>query len=144
MITKRFWLAVLATLFIQGTSYAGGITQQEALNRYNQGVQAQRSGDLDKAATAYQKALALAEGSRKDISKAIFNNFGVIYMNNGNWEMAAQAFNEALLLDPEYKAANFNLGILYAKIGNAKKALEYWGRALGKTESYILEKEISQ
>jgi tetratricopeptide (TPR) repeat protein len=144
MLAKRFWIVVLAALCIRGTSYAGEILYREALTRYNQAVKAQQSGDMDKAKAEYQKALALAEGSRKDITKAIYNNFGVIYMNKGDWEMAARSFNEALLLDPGYKAANFNIGILYAKTGNAKKALEYWGRALDKTDSYILEGEIPE
>ncbi len=144
MIARKVWGIVLATLFVTVTSYAGEIVQEMVVKYYNEGVRAQKSGDLDAAKTAYQKAILLAERTRKDITKAIYNNFGVLYVNMENWELAAQAFNEALTLDPDYKEANFNIGILYAKMGNAEKALMYWAKALNKTSSYILEGEKSE
>ena len=144
MIFRKVWSIVLVMLFVTATSYAGAIGQEEMVKYYNEGVRAQKSGDLDAAKTAYQKAIMIAESTRKDITKAIYNNFGVIYVNMENWELAGQAFNEALTLDPDYKEANFNMGILYAKMGNAEKALIYWSKALNKTGSYVLEGEKSE
>jgi tetratricopeptide (TPR) repeat protein len=144
MITVRTWGIFLAALFFTGTSYAGELVQAEAVKYYNEGIKAQKSGDFDSAKTAYQKAMTLAEGTRKDISKAIYNNFGVMYVFMENWELAAQAFSQALNLDPDYMNANFNLGILYAKMGDAPKALAYWGKALNKTNCYLLEYEKPQ
>jgi tetratricopeptide (TPR) repeat protein len=144
MIARRACGIVLAILFFAMTSYAGEIVREQAVKYYNEGVKAQKSGDLDAAKTAYQKSIVLAEGARKDISRAIYNNFGVMYVYMGKWESAAEAFSEALKLDPKYNEANFNMGILYAKMGDAEKALEYWSKALDKTNSYILEGEKAE
>jgi tetratricopeptide (TPR) repeat protein len=141
MITKRVGGIVLVMIFFAMTSYAGEIVQEQALQYYNEGLKAQKTGDFDNAKTAYQKAIMLAEGARKDIIKAIYNNFGVMYINMDNWEAAAQYFSDALSIDPDYKEANFNLGIFYAKMGEAEKALSYWGKALDKTKSYLLDSE---
>ncbi len=131
----------LAGLFAATASYAGELVQAQAVKYYNEGVKAQKSGDLDAAKTAYQKAIMLAEGTKKDIAKAIYNNFGVMSVYAGNWESAAEAFSLALKIDPKYKEANFNIGILYAKMGDAEKALVYWAKALEETNSFILENE---
>jgi len=141
MITRRTLGIVLVMMFATMTSYAGEIVREHAVKYYNEGLKAQKSGNFDNAKTAYQKAIMLAEGDRKDIIRAIYNNFGVIYVNAGNWEAAARSFSEALSIDPDYKEANFNLGILYAKMGEAEKALVYWSKALNKTNSYILDSE---
>jgi tetratricopeptide (TPR) repeat protein len=141
MNAGKIWGVVSMALFFVVSSYAGEITQGEVLKYYNEGVKAQKAGNLDVAKTAYQKAVLIAAGSSKDVIKAIHNNFGVMYVNMDNWEMAGREFNEALILDPDYKEANFNMGILYAKMGEAEKALAYWGKALNKTNSYILEGE---
>ncbi len=141
MIAKRVWGIVLLMVFVAMTSYAGEVVQGQALKYYNEGLKAQKSGDFDNAKTAYQKAIILAEGARKDVIKATYNNFGVMYVNMEDWEAAAQSFSDALSIDPDYKEANFNLGILYAKMGEAEKALGYWSKALDKTNSYILDSE---
>jgi tetratricopeptide (TPR) repeat protein len=141
MITRRVWGIVLLIVFVAMTSYAGEIVREQAVKYYNEGVRAQKSGDFDNAKTFYQKAIMLAEGDRKDVIKAIHNNLGVMYVNTGNWEAAAQSFSDALSIDSDYKEANFNLGILYAKMGEAEKALIYWGKALDKSNSYILDSE---
>jgi len=141
MVSRKVWGIVLVSLFVTVPTYAGDIFKNSVVKYYNEGVRAQKAGDLDSAKTAYQKAILIAERTRSDIAKAIYNNFGVIYVKMENWELAAQAFNEALNLDPDYKEANFNMGILYAKMGNAEKALMYWSKALNKTGSYVLEGE---
>jgi Tfp pilus assembly protein PilF len=141
MITRRIWAMVLVLMSATMTSYAGEIVREQAVKYYNEGLKAQKSGNFDNAKTAYQKAIMLAEGDRKDVIKAIHNNLGVMYVNSGEWEAAAQSFSDALSIDPDYKEANFNLGILYAKMGEAEKALVYWSKALNKTNSYILDSE---
>jgi tetratricopeptide (TPR) repeat protein len=141
MITRRVWGIVLLMVFVAMTSYAGEVVKEQALKYYNEGLKAQKAGDFDEAKTSYQKSTMLLEGVRKDVLKAIYNNFGVMYINVNNWEEAARYFSDALSIDPDYKEANFNLGILYAKMGEAEKALAYWGKALDKTKSYLLDSE---
>jgi len=137
----RIWGIVLAALLVAGTAYAGEVTQAEAVRCYNEAVRAQKSGDIDAAKTAYQKAIILSEGARKDILKASYNNVGAIVANKEDLRSAAQAFNDALTIDQYYKEANFNLAIIYLKIGNTEKALEYLGKAINKKDCYMLEGE---
>jgi tetratricopeptide (TPR) repeat protein len=141
MITRKVWGIFLLMVFVAMTSYAGEIVQEQAVKYYNEGFKAQQAGDFENAKTSYQKSLMLAEGARKDIIKAIYNNFGVMHVNMNEWEAAAQYFSYALGIDPDYKEANFNLGIFYAKMGEAEKALSYWSKALDKTKSYLLDSE---
>ena len=141
MMSIRIWWIVVLSLLVAVTSYAGEGIQAEAVKYYNEGVRAQKSGDLDAARTAYQKAIIIAEGGRKDILKASYNNLGAIAANKENLSSAAQAFNEALSIDKYYKEANFNVAILYLKIGNTEKAMEYLSKALNKKDCYMSEGE---
>ena len=130
--------------FIVAACYAGDMLQGEAVKYYNDGVKAQKLGDTEALKTAYQKALILAEGSRKDIIKSIYNNYGIMYVNQKNIDLAKKFFEEALKMDPNYKEANFNMGILSSQIGDAEKALMYWRKALNENSSYMLEGEKSE
>ncbi len=141
MSGKKICGLVLAMFFTAVACYAGEMVKGDAAKYYNEGVKAQKSGDMENAKTAYQKAMILSEGTRKDITKSIYNNYGLMYVNQENLELAGKFFGEALKIDPDYKEANFNMGILSAKIGEAEKALMYWSKALNKTSSYILEGE---
>jgi protein O-GlcNAc transferase len=141
MIAGKVWGMVLIAVAISTASYGGEILKEEAVSHYNEGVKAQKSGNYNAAETAYQKALALAEGSRPDIITAVYNNLGVMLVNNGDLETAVRAFHQALTLDQNYKEANFNMGILYAGLGNSEKALEYLSKALNTTSNYILAEE---
>ena len=141
MTARKVWGMVLMALFISTASYGGEILKEEALRHYNEGVKAQKSGNYDAAEAAYQKAIALAEGSRPDITIAVYNNLGVIFVNTNDLEMAVRAFHQALNLDQNFKEANFNMGILYSGLGNSEKALEYLSKALNTTSNYILSEE---
>ena len=138
MVLRKVLGAFTMVLLTGVYAYAGELYLQDALGYYNEGVQAQNSGDLDTARDCYKKTLILLSGIREDIAKAIYNNLGVMDISEGRWESAARNFNEALVIDPDYKEVNFNMGIFYAKMGSAGKALAYWGKALNKTDSYML------
>jgi len=45
-------------------------------------------------------------------------------------ELAKFYFHLALLLNPEYGKANYNLGVVYLKIGNIYKARFLWEKAI--------------
>jgi len=141
MRSIRIWGIVLVLFLGAVASYAGEGIQAEAGKYYNEGVRAQKSGDSDAAKTAYQKAIIIAEGAGKDIVKACYNNLGAIAATREDLRSAAQAFNEALSIDQYYKEANYNIAVLYLKIGNSEKAIEYLGKALNKKDCYMLEGE---
>jgi tetratricopeptide (TPR) repeat protein len=122
--------------------YAGELLSQQAINYYNDGVQQQKSGNLEAAIIAYQKAQLLGFKDMK-YQKFIINNLGVIFVQQQDLDKAEAAFNEALQIDPAYKPSQFNLGLVYHIRGDKAKALEYWLKYLGLSElsanSFIVE-----
>jgi len=143
MVFKKIGFFALPIFFILGNlAYAGELTAKETMNYYNEGLQAQKKGNLEAAITAYQKALLLGV---KDIKyeKFILNNLGVIYAKSGDLENAKAALNEALSIDPNYESAMFNLGLIYDKEPDKVKAMEYWLKILDKfkLKDFIVEEQ---
>lgn len=138
---KVLGLCLLAAM-CAGVCSASELTAKEGINYFNEGVKAQKSGDLQTAMSAYQKAMFVG----MDVvtyRKYIYNNVGAIYAETGNTTQAEEMFIESLKIDPAYKQANYNLGILYIKMGLCSKSLEYLTRAYGMTGAYSIEEEKS-
>jgi tetratricopeptide (TPR) repeat protein len=143
MVLKKIAFFALFIFLILGTrSYAGELVAKEAMNYYNEGVQAQKKGSLETAISAYHKALLLGV---KDIKyeKFILNNLGVVYAQNGDLENAKVALNEALSIDPNYESAMLNLGLIYDKEPDKVKAIEYWLKVFDKIKpkDFIVEEQ---
>lgn len=141
MIKKALVLSLLVVM-CAGMCFASDLTAKEGINYFNEGVKAQKSGDLQTAMMAYQKAMYVG----LDVAtyrKFIYNNVGAIYAETGNAAQAEEMFVEALRIDPAYKQANLNLGIFYIKMGQCNKALEFLTRAYGMTGTYSIEEEKS-
>lgn len=141
MKARILWLAVLILLFSMRYSCANSLTEEEALARYNEGVKAQQTGDFVKARSSYQKTLMMLGSARADIIKSVYNNVGVIHGEMGNAQAAESAFQAALSVDAEYKEANFNLGVLYARTGDAEKALFYLTKVFNRTGNFVIQGE---
>jgi tetratricopeptide (TPR) repeat protein len=141
MVSKKILYSIFIVLISFGFSYAGELLYEEGVNHYNAGVKAQKRGDFKQAMADYQKALLLMGSTERNYNKFVFNNIGVMYASLGDLEDAETAFLEAVRIDPNYKQANFNLGILYVKEGNSKEAFKYWERLSGGPEIFILEEE---
>ncbi len=62
--------------------------------------------------------------------KIAYNNLAVIYANEDNFTKADEFFNEALKIDPGYKDAKLNLGLVYDKTKSPQKAMAYWVKVL--------------
>lgn len=56
-----------------------------------------------------------------------YNNLGVLYVQQGDFDNARAALHAAILIKPDYAIAHENLGDLYAKM-----AIQYYGRVLEK------------
>ncbi|GIU03003.1 tetratricopeptide repeat protein [Shewanella algidipiscicola] len=80
------------------------LSEQNALN---QAIEAERAGDLDKALYAYIQALDFNQSNADT-----FYQIARIHMAKNNTEIAFKAYNEALIIDPEHRLANAELGIL--------------------------------
>lgn len=73
-----------------------------------------------KAKFYYQMALGLAK-NKKDKS-IIFNNLGLIFLNNKKFDEAKELFKQAQKLFPKAKTPLFNLGHIYINFGHYKNA----------------------
>ncbi|HRZ14183.1 MAG TPA: tetratricopeptide repeat protein [Candidatus Omnitrophota bacterium] len=140
MNIKKVVYVISILLLSQALASAGELTQPEGLNYYNEGVRAQKAGGAEMAMNAYQKAMVIG----LDVAlyrKFIYNNVAVIYAEQGDLEKAESMFLEALRLDPFYRQANFNLGILYLRQGFCQKAAEYLTKTLNGAGNYTIEEE---
>jgi len=143
MVLKKIAFFALPIFFILGNfAYAGELAAKEAMNYYNQGINEQKGGNFEAAITAYQKALLLGVADIK-YQKFILNNIGTMYAKNGDFENAKAAFHEALSIDPDYKSALFNLGLVYDREPDKVKAAEYWLTVLEKIkpDDFIVEEQ---
>ena len=102
MSFKKILFLVFAAMFSYNLACAGQLLSKEAVNYYNEGVKAQKSGNLSAAASAYQKTILL-DPSSQELRKYILNNTGAIYSAQGDLKKAEASFKEALELDPNSK-----------------------------------------
>ncbi len=78
-------------------------------------------GDEQKAELYFQKA-AEAGATKGKKGAAIFFNIGAINVNEGNLREAADAFQRAVEMNPNYAAAHRELGYTYRDLGETDKA----------------------
>lgn len=123
------------------------IERENYLLWFNLGVTYRDSGDLVMAKEALEKAISIecedeeiietlalinwnlgltqdalelcAEGlSQNEANAHLWNTLGVIYFNSENYKMAAEAFEQAVTINPYYYDALFNLRDTYMETGN--------------------------
>ncbi len=84
---------------------------------YNAGVALSVSGDYEYAAIALEEALeqALKQGG-DDLIREAYYNLGIVYFSDSRFFEAAEAFKQALLLDPDDAETRYNyeLALMYA------------------------------
>jgi tetratricopeptide (TPR) repeat protein len=140
---KRFIGLLIAAVLVScaSLSWANELVFETGVDHYNDGVKAQKKGDLEAAFSEYQKAYILFGSQESTYSKFILNNTAVMYAQQGNFANAEELFLQALSIDPDYKQANFNLGMLYAKKGQCTRALQYFTKALNSPGNFMVEDE---
>ena len=77
------------------SAFAEEVMEKQALEYFKQGVEAQKSGDIDYAISLYSKAMQ----ARPNYTKAI-NNLGTAYAQQGNRSKAEELYNQAIVVDP--------------------------------------------
>jgi len=104
--------------------------------------------DSDAAIAQYNEAILLkiaAGGEKSPSLAATYNNLGVAYDDNGDYDEAIEQYEKALdiyEIHPAYKAhpetatTYNNLGIAYRKKGEYDKAIELYKKALGIYENH--------
>jgi len=146
-MNRRVFILLAIFMLLYSLSYAGEMLADEAINYYNAGVRAQRAGDYETADASYQKALIL--NNNDYWRKHITNNYGAIYAIQGDLKKAEELFNEALSMDPNFKPAQLNLGLIYDRKHDKLKAIEYWLKALDinldelKPKQFVIEEKVS-
>jgi len=65
-----------------------------------------------------------------------YNNIGISHHISGNFELAIQAFDEAIRLDPQYVAAYYNRGIVHADLGQYSLAIQSYDEAIRLDPEY--------
>ena len=125
-VKKAVFIFAILFLFCNYAE-AGELAAKEGVNYYNQGVQAQKSDNFTGAELSYKKVLLLDPGD-PTLRKYMVNNMGVMYFKQGDLDSAERAFNMALEIDPDYKPAKLNLGLVYEKRRTRCESLEYWAK----------------
>ena len=98
-------------------------------------AQAQREykdGHIDKAVALYQKSL--------DQSRDLFfvwNNLGLLLMEQENYTEAAELFKSAADLAPADPRPFYNIGLIYQKAVYDEKALDYFLKSLDRDPKYL-------
>lgn len=97
------------------------VLQQQARLYRGQGIEYQRTGNLDAAMTLYQKAVDL------DPRYAVaFNDLGVVYEAQGKSDRAERSYLQAIRIDPNYLSAYTNLAIVAENNRDLEKAAMFW------------------
>ena len=76
------------------------------------------------------KALWLATKKVSPYSYRVYNNLGDVYSNEGNYELAIEAFKRSAALKPDYADAVHNIGFTYLQMGDVVKAKKYLQRSI--------------
>ena len=84
---------------------------------FNQGVQAEKSGQLEAAEKAF---LAVLEQGGKQAF--VYNNLGIVYRERGDNEQALAQFREAVRLNATYAAPRVLLGSSLLALGRVREA----------------------
>ena len=109
---------------------------------YRDGLKAQENGDYSEALEYYQESLLL-EDSPIDRGETL-KNIAIIYMSNGDEDLAIETYLKALKENPKQPSCLKNIGLIYEKRGRYAaqsgdydqkdiwydKAAEYWNKAV--------------
>ncbi len=116
--------------------------EKQAYIYYREGFAAQNNGDYSEALENYEESLKLEENS-VDRGETL-KNMAIIYMSNGDEELALATYVKALAENPKQPSCLKNMGLIYEKRGRAAqqkgmedesdiwfdKAAEVWTKAV--------------
>ena len=130
MVTKSFWIVVLALALISPVMAAGSSSTSRLPDRpraqssdYDVGVKAVQAGDYQRALASLQKTVQ-ADPRNADA----WNYIGFSQRNLQRFDESLAAYQKALAINPNHRGANEYLGELYLKTGDLEKAREQLSR----------------
>jgi len=116
----RFLLLICAMIFSRPhalTAQGNDEVTPQVQNLYAQASAARKRGDSAAAIEKYREILKLAPHLA-----AAWNNLGMIYFDNHEYESAAKVLQRGLELNPNMAGASAMLGMSYFQLGNNEKA----------------------
>jgi len=112
---------------------------------YNMGNLYFNIGETEKAITVYKTFL---KRSDDDILTALaYHGLGYCYEETKNYDNALKSFEDSnkLIRGTRFEYINYaNIGRIYEKMGRQKEAVEFYGKAAGKTNDPLVEMVIKK
>ena len=116
---------VICGIFIFGLyGPAAAAAKEDVMKLYQQGVAANKKGDLDEAIRCYSKAISL-----KPDSADLFFVRGRAYKQKGHYDKAVSDLTRAIALNPRYAEAYNHRGVTYIGKGENQKAMADFSKA---------------
>ncbi len=113
---------LLLSIFLMGAEFQpGDLLLQEAVVYRQEGLELQAVGELERAATAYRKAIVIYPGYVD-----AYNDLGVVLESLDKTGLAEEAYKSALKLNPDFAPTHSNLAMLYERNGSIEGAAEHW------------------
>jgi glycosyltransferase involved in cell wall biosynthesis len=101
---------------------------------YHLGIAYTRTAQFERAVAHYQSAIAI------DILPALklgaYNNFGNFLKERGHFQLALEAYEIVLKIDPTLAIAHYNLGLTLKAMGKLEKAIEAYQQAIHLNPNY--------
>ncbi len=122
----------------RGFEQSGGQTYASAAawRYFDRSWELALSGRYNEGRDSYQKALkynpllASSEGELQDYESSARFRFGILLAGKGELEAAADAYREAIAINPEHSAAHFNLGHVLTESGKFSSAVEAYSKTV--------------
>ena len=117
--------AVICGIFIFGLcGPAAAASKEDVMKIYQQGVAANKKGDLDEAIRCYSKAISM-----KSDSAALFFVRGRAYRQKDQYDNSVSDLTRAIALNPRYAEAYNHRGVAYIAKGENPKAMADFKKA---------------
>jgi rhomboid protease GluP len=119
----RYWpaLALAAAILVGGTTLVTVARHQDPENHLQLGLYALEQEAWDEAVSELKQALA----QDPTMTDAYFF-LGGAYFNQGNYQLAAEAYGSALALAPDDPSTHWNLASTYLKLGRYDEAQTHY------------------
>ncbi|MFV2031392.1 MAG: tetratricopeptide repeat protein [Gammaproteobacteria bacterium] len=119
MLIKYVMAVVMSLALVSATMAAGtsSSSTQPKAGDYENGVKAVKSADYEKAIKLLTKAVA-----DKPTDADAWNYLGLSNRKLKKFDLALNAYQKALAIDPKHRGANEYLGELYLQTNNLEKA----------------------
>jgi Flp pilus assembly protein TadD len=122
MLIKFVMAVVMSFIILASTAMAAGSSSSSTKSKdsyFDQGVDAVKSANYKTAVQLFNKVVA-TEPTDADA----WNYLGFSHRKLKKFDLALNAYQKALAIDPEHRGANEYLGELYLQTGDLTKARE--------------------